>query len=58
MNAYKCDRCGKLYEKEARSILYVKRITTGNGQWQDLCPECTKSLDKWWKAGKEQKNDT
>lgn len=61
MEAYKCDRCGKLFEKSTASILAVyKRTSVCRGDWlsQDCCPECKKSLEEWWKAGKEQNNDT
>lgn len=57
MEAYKCDRCGKLFEKLTTSILDVdKRTSIFSGDWQsqDLCPECAESLDEWWKAGKER----
>ena len=54
MVAYKCNRCGKLYEKYEDSIFYV----TKEIYQQDLCPQCTKSLEKWWESGKEQNNDT
>lgn len=42
MEAYKCDRCGKLFEKLTVSILDVDKQTS----------------EEWWKAGKEQNNDT
>lgn len=61
MEAYKCDRCGKLFEKSTASILDVdKRKSVYSGDWrsQDLCPECKKSLEEWWEAGKEQNDDT
>ncbi len=60
MNAYKCDRCGKLFEKSTDSIFGIdKRTSVYRADWkpQDLCTECKKSLEKWWKAGKEQNND-
>lgn len=59
MEAYKCDRCGKLFEKPTASILGIdKRTSVCRDNWepQDLCPECKKSLEEWWKTGKEQKN--
>lgn len=56
MQIYKCDRCGRLYERKVKKILYVEK----EGIDQDLCPDCAKSLDEWWwwEAGKEQNNDT
>lgn len=61
MNAYKCDRCGKLYEKQEKSSIFnvTKKIfVLGTAYQQDLCSECAKSLEEWWKTGKEQNNDT
>lgn len=55
MEAYKCDRCGKLYERQVEKILYVGK--KGEGPL-DLCPQCTESFEEWWEAGKEQNNDT
>lgn len=61
MNAYKCDRRGKLYERQGKSSIFnvTKRdLCYRRDYQQDLCPECEKSLDEWWKTGKEQNNDT
>ena len=63
MKAYKCDRCGKLYE-------YYDGIELVSGGYKftifsisnyfgianedyDLCPECMKSLIKWIKEGRQ-----
>lgn len=63
MEAYKCDRCGRLYEKQTESRLFIgkckpKDDTGPRWREQDLCPECKKSFEKWWKFGKEQNNKT
>ena len=40
--AYKCDRCGKLFEKtKSTERFYV----TSNREIKDLCPECQKILN-------------
>lgn len=42
--AYKCDRCGKLFERtKSTERFYV--IT--NRERKDLCPECQKMLDNF-----------
>lgn len=59
MNAYKCDRCGKLYERQGKSSIFnvTKRDSCYGTYQQDLCPECAEALEKWFKAGKEQNNN-
>ena len=51
--AYKCDRCGKLYEcfsfgedkyKFQDKVIYA---STGNGYNYDLCPTCKEDLAKF-----------
>lgn len=57
-NAKKCDRCGKLYEKERNypfpQIKVVDEFSAGN-QWAysglnylDLCFECESSFFDWF----------
>lgn len=50
MYIYKCDRCGKIFEKypEApRLEIYEIRDTLASDR-EDLCPECTEDLTKWF----------
>lgn len=59
MNARKCDRCGKFYEKygiksgcsnKPNGILYATLYddhTYYSSKSFDLCPECMDELKKW-----------
>lgn len=54
MFAFKCDRCGKLYEagtKPYRNVndhLFLNRIINGKENMTDLCPDCFKNLEHWF----------
>ena len=48
MNAYKCDRCGTLFERDSvpeRSIA-IKHSPYGF-ECLDLCPKCQEELENW-----------
>lgn len=51
--AYKCDICGKLYERFEieidYSLLQIYNSKTGNtnGKYLDLCPDCQERLDRF-----------
>lgn len=51
MKAYKCDRCGKLFEKyEGQGTRMFYAITTdlcSSGNGLDLCPKCNDELQEW-----------
>ena len=63
MNAYKCDRCGDLYEKKAVEALnkiseiYGKRVCgitfdCVNQYYDiDLWPDCIAEFEKWYVSG-------
>ena len=58
MNAYKCDRCGKLYEKKQ----YNRRICVTDTPCstvglKDLCKDCQNELEKWFYRESEVKNE-
>ena len=56
MKAYKCDRCGKLFESKASYQKYL--ITTiSHTAYSDLCKECQNELDKWMDLFKENINE-
>ena len=48
MNAYKCDRCGRLYEKYKRDKDHkwhgICLSVAGDDYIYDLCPVCAKAL--------------
>ncbi len=52
MSAYKCDRCGKLYEKEITPRRYIE-ITHDLHPYGEirllLCDNCQKELLEWLK---------
>lgn len=52
MRAYKCDRCGALYEKEQEKTgrVYITQSPNIAGFCLDLCPECDKDLQTWFNA--------
>lgn len=53
MKAYKCDRCGKLFEEDDNTMWIecenrgLLRIENSSG-WLDLCPDCKESFKKWF----------
>lgn len=54
MKAYKCDRCGKLFERydgQATSNFFIMAF---NQHCLDLCPDCNDKLQEWFANGKEQ----
>lgn len=53
-SAYKCDRCGKLYEKTAAVLkrkFKISKMEEYRCKQMDLCESCMKSLAKWWENG-------
>lgn len=66
MKAYKCDRCGRLYEQEwkpekikfdGNNSIYLKKITfiktDGWSETPDLCRNCMNSFMTWWNLEQE-----
>ena len=50
MIALKCDRCGKLFEREYVPDITVHKYTHCYGEDRfDLCPDCQKELERWLK---------
>lgn len=48
MTAYKCDRCGKLFERKCKPDVTVTRYVHGYGEIQpDFCLECYLELLKF-----------
>ena len=48
MNAKKCDRCGKLYERAYVPDLTINEYIHGYGDKRyDLCDDCQRNLEKW-----------
>ena len=54
MKAYKCDRCGQLFESKAR-WRYLITNNVNNGYF-DLCEDCQNELNKWVDKFKENIN--
>lgn len=52
--AFKCDRCGELYEKaKSNKQLVIKSLFEAPySQTNDICPKCWADFEKW--MGKEQ----
>lgn len=66
MKAYKCNRCGRLYETEWKpekirfddkeTIPLMKIIFVRSSGWSetpDLCNNCMKSFITWWNLEQE-----
>lgn len=63
MRAYKCDRCGGLYERKAVEVLnkiseiYGRRVCgiafdcVNQYCNMDLCPDCLVEFKKWYENG-------
>lgn len=49
--AYKCDRCGKLYEsykyQKTSEFFNITRTPNISGNCLDLCPKCNAELQSW-----------
>lgn len=67
-DAKKCDRCGKLYEPYNKSRLYgTMRVSAfafmienrgySLDERYDLCPDCMKFLQKWFKGKECEENE-
>ena len=66
MNAKRCDRCKKFYERN--EMKYKGKMIDGFclTSWgsalcysrKDLCDDCLKSLDKWFLDGESEVNKT
>ncbi len=58
MKAYKCDRCGKLFERYdgqgTPKFFNILCIPTAINTMLDLCPDCNSELQKWVADGKKQ----
>lgn len=66
MLAKKCDRCGAFYEEREpnaletladslKGMLQATKPTPMPRLNNDLCRECRKSFDKWWKCTEDEK---
>lgn len=51
MKAYKCDRCGNLFEtykgQGTARFFNITRNPSYTGQCLDLCPKCNAELQSW-----------
>lgn len=51
MKAYKCDRCGKLFERYelqgTPEFFNITRNPNRSGDCLDLCPNCNAKLQDW-----------
>lgn len=57
MNAKKCDRCGRYYDKNVRQsyILSKQQVLSDNLEMLDLCSRCTAELEEWFNSKKIEK---
>ena len=60
MKAYKCDRCGKLFEtyklQGTSNFFNITRNPCMSGNCLDLCPSCNAELQAWVSDDKEQES--
>lgn len=57
MKAFKCDRCGKLYEAVdglKNTSIYVKHYSE---EWKDLCPDCAEKIIKFLETEEREVNE-
>ena len=58
MKAYKCDRCGKLFERYKNQgtseFFNITRNPNFSNDYLDLCPKCNAELQEWVANKKEQ----
>ena len=58
ITAYKCDRCGTLYENGSNADFTIKERHSVPGtvesQDYDLCPDCQLRLKTWMREGKKE----
>ena len=57
MKAYKCDRCGSLYENYSHKRIWITDIFHATAGIKDLCSECQKKLEKWFFQESEVEDD-
>lgn len=56
MRAYKCDRCGRYYERDYKpNVTVVHRTYGAPDEYIDLCRECSIELIKWCRLKNEEK---
>lgn len=59
-DAYKCDRCGRMFE--ARGFInYITVVPTSRNGYTllekasgDMCDECSESFEEWWNEFREE----
>lgn len=53
MKAYKCDRCGALFEPSEDATEYRLQKYDGDRYYDDLdiCPSCNILFERWMKEG-------
>lgn len=51
MNAKKCDRCGRYYDKNVRQsyILAKQQVLSDLTERIDLCKQCADELEEWFR---------
>ena len=55
--AYKCDRCGELYERYdlgIEDLVITPLKNTHNSVYYDLCKSCRKELTDWFNENKKE----
>ena len=56
MQVIKCDRCGKVYEKDGKEgkVIHIREKESAEwGKQFDICDDCIKSFIKWTEGEKE-----
>lgn len=61
MRAYQCDRCGNFFAHLCASAvdLFITD-TRASAAWnriKDLCDDCQRELEAWWKIPKKEKEE-
>lgn len=56
MKAYKCDRCGLLFEDKVKYQKYSIANSITRNHYYDLCFDCSIGLEKWMDKFKDEEN--
>lgn len=57
MKAYKCDRCGNLYERKVKPNITIYKYVPFCDTRLDLCHKCQDTLENWLNEFKPKESE-
>lgn len=57
MNVYKCDRCGRYFDKFVRKKYQITTDITSLRAARQLCEKCTDELEEWFENKRRAEDD-